>query len=107
MKDNNWNTLQQDMKLCCHGVEAPCNGVYYGKNSISGEPIIIDRRQSGLNPNGFVFGTPGSGKSLLSKSEMVQVLLNTKDHVVVIDPEFEYTSLAELLNGKVIFLLLK
>ena len=77
------------------------NGMYYGLNAVSKNLLLLDRKSS-KNMNGFILGTPGSGKSFSAKREMQNVLLNTDDDVIVIDPESEYGRMAELLNGKVV-----
>ncbi|WP_461248598.1 TraG/VirB4 family ATPase, partial [Treponema sp. R6D11] len=73
-------------------------GMYYGTNAITRSLLIFNRKNL-KNPNGFILGTPGSGKSFSAKREMVNVLLNTDDDVLIIDPEREYTPLAENFNG--------
>ena len=75
------------------------NGVYYGLNAKSRNLILIDRTSLD-NGNGFVFGTPGAGKSFSVKRSLVNTLLATNDDVIVIDPENEYGPLAELLGGE-------
>lgn len=78
------------------------NGKYYGLNSVTKNLVTLDRRKLKA-PNGFILGTPGSGKSFATKKEMTAVLLSDPDaEVIVIDPEREYTPLAEALNGEVI-----
>ena len=42
------------------------DAMYYGLNALSGNMILLDRKQSRC-PNGLVFGTPGSGKSMSCK----------------------------------------
>ncbi|MCJ8010147.1 ATP-binding protein [Paenibacillus sp. KQZ6P-2] len=76
-------------------------GMYYGVNAVS-RNIIMFNRLSLKNPNGFILGTPGSGKSFAAKREMMNVLLNTDDDVIIIDPEREYTRLVSNFNGEVI-----
>jgi len=76
-------------------------GMYYGLNALSRNLIFFDRK-SLKNANGFILGTPGSGKSFAAKREMVNVLLNSDDEVLVIDPEREYTPLAKGFNGEII-----
>ncbi len=76
-------------------------GMYYGINAVSHNLIRMDRRQK-KNGNGFIFGTPGSGKSMSAKESMLTVLLTTDDVVLVLDPEGEYAEMAELLDGEVI-----
>lgn len=74
-------------------------GIYYGINIVNNLPIIFDRTTL-RNPNGFILGTPGSGKSFFAKKEIVEIFLNrTEDDIMVIDPEREYRSLANLLGG--------
>ena len=77
------------------------SGMYYGLNALSRNLIFFNRKTL-KNPNGFILGTPGSGKSFSAKREMVNVLLSTDDDVLVIDPEREYASLAKGFNGEVI-----
>jgi len=38
-------------------------------------PIIINRLESTKDPNGFILGTPGSGKSFMAKKEITSVVL--------------------------------
>lgn len=77
------------------------NGMYYGLNAVSRNLLLFDRRKQ-KNSNGFILGTPGSGKSFSAKREMLNVLLNTDDDVIVLDPEREYGEMATLLGGKVV-----
>ena len=76
-------------------------GFYYGLNSVSRNMILPDRRLF-KNCNGMVLGSSGSGKSFACKGEMINVLLNTNDDVIVIDPEREYSAMAQMLGGEVI-----
>lgn len=78
------------------------NGMYYGINAVSHNLILFDRY--GLKtPSGMILGTPGSGKGMFAKREMINVLLNDPNaEVIVIDPEREYTSLANAFGGEVI-----
>lgn len=76
-------------------------GLYYGLNAVS-RKLIMFNRLSLDTPNGFILGTPGSGKSFAAKREMVNVLLNTDDDVIIIDPEREYTRLVTNFKGEVI-----
>ena len=62
--------------------------MYYGLNALSNNMILLDRKQSRC-PNGLVFGTPGSGKSMSCKREITYVMLTTKDNVIICDPEDE------------------
>lgn len=77
------------------------NGMYYGLNALS-RNLVFFNRKSLKAPNGFILGTPGSGKSFASKREIISVLLNTEDDVIIIDPEREYETLANNFGGEVI-----
>ena len=77
-------------------------GVYQGVNVISKNPIFVNRTNL-LNGNGFIFGVPGSGKSMTAKREVVSILLaNPNADVILIDPEREYTPLVNAFGGEVI-----
>lgn len=77
-------------------------GVFYGQHTTSRNLIRIDRKLLD-NGNGFIFGTPGSGKSMEAKDEMINTFLEyPDDYVFVVDPEGEYAPIAELLGGTVI-----
>ena len=76
-------------------------GFYYGTNSVNKSVIIYNRTQ-GMNYNGLVFGSPGSGKSFSAKREMINAIINTNAEVYIIDPEGEYTMIAEALGGTVV-----
>ena len=75
-------------------------GVYYGKNAISGNMIIVNKSEL-MNGSALRFGVPGSGKSFGAKDEMEQIALNTNDDILVCDPEREYTML-EKFGGEII-----
>ena len=78
------------------------NGIFYGQNVISKNMIIADRRQL-LNGNSFILGVSGSGKSFVAKNEIVSIMLrDVNADVIIIDPESEYSSLVNALNGEVI-----
>ena len=77
------------------------NGINYSCNLISKNLIVYDRLSSS-NFNGFILGTPGSGKSFTAKVEMLNVFLKTNSDIIIIDPENEYAALAKMLGGEVI-----
>lgn len=78
------------------------NGKYYGVNAISKNILSLDRKLLKA-PNGFVLGTPGSGKSFSVKREIVNVLLrDAEDEVIIIDPEREYSVIGQNFNGEII-----
>ena len=79
------------------------DGLYYGQNKITQNLIIFNRRRL-KNPNGFILGVPGSGKSFLAKLEMIYSILQTDEEILILDPEGEYTAIAELLGGEVIYI---
>lgn len=78
------------------------HGIYYGKNAISKNMILIDRHEL-LNGNSFILGVSGSGKSFAAKQEIAQIALRDKNaDILILDPEAEYKSLIEDLGGEVI-----
>ncbi|MDB8678044.1 DUF87 domain-containing protein, partial [Streptococcus agalactiae] len=76
-------------------------GMYFGENAISRNLILCDKSRL-LNPNAFVLGVPGSGKSFSTKELIAMLALSTDDDIVICDPEREYASLAEALGGEVV-----
>lgn len=74
---------------------------YYGLNTLS-RNLILASRLLLKNPNGLILGTPGSGKSMSAKREMVDVFLKTVDDILVCDPEGEYAPLILQLGGQII-----
>jgi len=75
--------------------------LYYGRNAISGNMIMADRKTL-KNPNGLILGIPGGGKSFAAKREFTNVIITTDDDVIICDPESEYTALVKALGGQVI-----
>ena len=75
--------------------------IYYGLNALSHNLIMADRKAL-KNPNGLIFGTPGSGKSFMAKREIGFVYLTTNDHIMTCDPEGEYSPLTIRLGGQVV-----
>ncbi|MDD3279911.1 MAG: TraE family protein, partial [Lachnospiraceae bacterium] len=76
-------------------------GIYYGQNAVSKNMLVADRKKL-LNGNSFRLGVSGSGKSFSAKEEIVDLALSTEDDILILDPESEFTSLVEALNGEVI-----
>lgn len=74
-------------------------GIHYGINQVS-HNLCSANRKNLANGNGMVFGIPGSGKSYFSKSEMVQVFLDTDDDIIIIDPTLEYFDIAEAFGDE-------
>ena len=77
------------------------DAMYYGINAKTGNMIMLDRKRARC-PNGLKLGTPGSGKSMSCKSEILSVFLCTPDDVYICDPEAEYYPLVQRLQGQVI-----
>lgn len=75
------------------------DALYYGLHAVSHNPIIASRKDC-HNGNGLILGTPGSGKSFAAKREMTHVVCATRDDVLICDPESEYASLVQALNGQ-------
>lgn len=84
-------------ELCQTGGEA----LYYGKNALSRNPIMADRKLL-KNANGLFLGVPGSGKSFAAKREITNAFLTMRDDIIITDPESEYAPLVNRLGGQVI-----
>ena len=76
-------------------------GIYCGENAIS-QNLIMCNKAKLLNPNSFLLGVPGSGKSFSAKMMIVNLALATGDDILICDPEREYASLIEAMGGEVI-----
>lgn len=76
-------------------------GIFFGENAISKNLILYDKSQL-LNPNAFILGVPGSGKSFSTKELIAILALSTDDDIIICDPEREYASLVDALKGEVI-----
>ncbi len=77
------------------------DAMYYGINAKTGNMIMLDRKRARC-PNGLKLGTPGSGKKMSCKSEILSVFLCTPDDVYICDPEAEYYPLVKRLHGQVV-----
>ena len=77
------------------------DGINYSLN-LHTRSLILYNRLLTQNFNGFILGTPGSGKSLQAKVEMLNVLLGSNSDLIVIDPEAEYLALSKLVGGEII-----
>ena len=76
-------------------------GIYCGENAIS-HNLIMCNKEKLLNPNSFLLGVPGSGKSFSAKMLIVFLALATEDDILICDPEREYAALIEAMGGEVI-----
>ena len=72
-------------------------GIMYGINRHNNSMILFDRF-SLENANSTIFATSGSGKSYAVKLEILRYLMWGVD-VIVLDPENEYKTLAEMAGG--------
>jgi len=77
------------------------NGHFYGSNAISRNMVMYDRKHSKL-ANGLIFGQSGSGKSFITKGEIIPNLLDGEDDMIILDPENEYHVIAEAFGGRTI-----
>ena len=73
-------------------------GILYGINRHNSSLVLFDR-YSLENYNSITFAKSGSGKSYLTKLEILRTLMFDGD-VIVIDPEREYEFMAESTGGK-------
>lgn len=75
-------------------------GIYFGENAIS-HNLILCNMNNLLNQSMMLLGIPGSGKSFFAKLLIVAIALSTKDDIIILDPEGEYTPLVKALGGSV------
>lgn len=73
-------------------------GILYGLNRHNGSLILFDRF-SLENYNSIIFAKSGSGKSYMTKLEILRTLMFDTE-VIIIDPEREYEYLAESVGGR-------
>lgn len=76
-------------------------GLYFGNNAITGNLITVNLAELN-NPNRFVIGIPGSGKSFGVKLNILELFLNTDHRIIILDPENEYSELVKALGGQII-----
>jgi conjugal transfer ATP-binding protein TraC len=81
------------------------SGVFFGINLQNAGFVILDRWRY-ENPHMVILARSGSGKSYTAKLEVMRNLMMGTD-VLILDPENEYQSIAELYNGSFISLSLK
>ena len=72
-------------------------GIYYGENAIS-HNLIMCNKETLLNQSAMVLGVPGSGKSFSVKENILFLMLNTKDDILICDPEGEYASMVKAMG---------
>lgn len=76
-------------------------GIYLGQNAISNELIIYNRKTL-KNYSAFLFGVPGSGKSMAAKQMIEWELLGTSDDIMICDPEGEYGRLLKPQGAQIV-----
>lgn len=78
-------------------------GIFYGTNIYNNSLIFIDRylEEKYKNANMCIFGTSGSGKSFFTKLQILRYRLFGIEQYII-DPDREYTKIAENLNGTII-----
>lgn len=76
-------------------------GIWYGQNKLTNNLIICNKAKL-QNPNAFILGVPGAGKSFLAKEEIEFYACSTNDDILVCDPENEYSNIINKLGGAVI-----
>ena len=76
-------------------------GIWYGQNAITNNPIFCNK-ECLQNPNAFVLGVPGFGKSFLTKEEIEFIIMRTDDDILICDPENEYSNIIRKFGGEVI-----
>lgn len=90
-----------DLQMLTKGQEDTM--IYYGTNKTDHTPIMYDRTDMTSSPqHRAIFGNHGSGRHILVKSEIVQIVKSTNDIVYVLDFNMELTQMAELLGGCVV-----
>ena len=63
-------------------------GIWFGQNAITNNLILCNKEKL-MNPNAFQLGVPGSGKSFLTKEQIIFIALATKDDIIICVPEAE------------------
>ena len=77
-------------------------GIYYGVNDMAGN-LIVGLRTELMNGNAMILATSGSGKSMFTKQEIMELFLRfPKARFYLVDPENEYRPLVEELGGIVV-----
>ena len=71
--------------------------------TIAGSQVEIAKQSVSISDNNMILvGTPGSGKSMSTKREILDIFLTTEDDIIICDPEGEYFPLVSALDGQVI-----
>lgn len=75
-------------------------GIFLGSNLHNGSLVLVDLFKTD-NANFNIFGKSGSGKSVTSKLIISRLLLRGVQNIII-DPEGEYTNLANNYGGEVV-----
>jgi type IV secretory pathway VirB4 component len=89
-----------DLPAPLPGDPPPVNGVLYGVNLASAGVVVWDRWAQD-NHNSIILARSGSGKSYLTKLDVLRNLYQGV-HAAIVDPEDEYVRLAERVGGTVV-----
>ena len=76
-------------------------GIYIGENAVS-HNLILCNMDNLMNQSMMLLGIPGSGKSFFAKLLIIAIALSSRDDIVILDPEGEYSPLVKALGGSVI-----
>lgn len=79
------------------------NGFFYSLHEITKQAIVLNRNRLKA-PSGFILGSSGSGKGMLAKQEMLNILFKTDDDIIILDPENEYARFVRMFGGATISL---
>lgn len=104
MRDMTTANLATQIPFTTQELQSP-TGVVYGKNQRSHNLIVIDRKKDLITPSALVLGSSGSGKGMTVKWEIINILLKYPNRrIIIVDPEGEYTALAEALGGIILYI---
>ena len=76
-------------------------GFLYSLHADTKQAIVLNRSTL-KNQSGFVLGSSGSGKGMMCKGEMLNVIFKTNDDIIIIDPENEYSRFVRMFGGTII-----
>lgn len=77
-------------------------GKFYGINQLSSNIVMINRSHLKTS-SGLILGTPGSGKGMAAKHEIISTKLQEDEattEIIIVDPENEYSIIADYFNGE-------
>lgn len=74
------------------------DGIVYGINQVSGNVLVGDRRTL-MNGNGYIIGQSGSGKGVMTKNILSQMVKKKKGRIIVVVPGPEYKRTCRYLGG--------